>query len=485
MNLQDTYRAYNEKDIYPFHMPGHKRNTELCHMDNPYSIDYTEIDDLDDLHEASAHPQRDSMIANAMRRASKLFGSKTSFYLINGSSGGLVSSIIALTKRGDRVLIPRNTHKSIYNALALAGVRPVYVYPSLDEATGVSAAVRPKDVERAFGRYPDIKLALVVSPTFDGVVSNIESIAKIVHDNGAVLVVDEAHGPHLGLSPYFPDSAVHTGADVVVQSLHKTLPVLTQTSIIHICTDRVDPESISRTLTIIESTSPSYILMCSADQCVDLLEQRGEELFKTYSDRLDAFSEAMKGLKHLKVLCKGNDSMANHPNFYAFDKGKILVSTRGTNITGLQLYKRLLKEYRCQMEMCLADVVLGMTSIADTQEGFDRLQNALLEIDATLEDTPPVKPFPIKSQMISYPALTPAEAMARLGEFVAPEDAIGRTAREFVYAYPPGIPYIVPGEMIEADTLETMRRLEATGIRLIGTRHRFPEQIEVCQRKNR
>ena len=485
MNLQDYYRSYNEKDIYPFHMPGHKRNTELCRMDNPYSIDYTEIDDLDDLHEASAHPGRNTVLANAMSRASRLFGSKTSFFLVNGSSGGLVSSILGLTRRGDRVLIPRNTHKSIYNALALAGVRPTYVYPSLDESTGVYAALRPQDVERAFKRYPDIKLALVVSPTFDGVVSNIAAIAKIVHDNDAVLVVDEAHGPHLGLSPYFPDSAVHQGADVVVQSLHKTLPVLTQTSILHVCGDRVDPEKLSRTLTIIESTSPSYILMCSADQCVDLIESRGEELFKTYYDRLCAFSEDMKQLKHLKVLCKGNDSMDNHPNIPYFDQGKILVSTRGTNITGLQLYQMLLKDYRCQFEMCLSELALGMTSIADTQEGFDRLRDALLDIDSKIESVTPGPLLPLKHETLSYPALTPAEAMDTMnGEFVTPFEAIGRVAREFVYAYPPGIPYIVPGEMIEADTLETMRRLEASGIRLIGTRHRYPESIEVCIKKD-
>lgn len=483
MTLQDYYRAYNAKDIYPFHMPGHKRNTELCQLDNPYSIDYTEIDDLDDLHEATAHPGRDSILSNAMTRASRIFGSKYSFFLINGSSGGLVSSIIGLTRRGDRVLIPRNTHKSIYNALALAGVRPVYVYPTLDEATGVYAGVRPQDVERAFGRYPDIKLALVVSPTFDGVVSNINAIAKIVHDNGAYLVVDEAHGPHLGLSPYFPDSAVHQGADVVVQSLHKTLPVLTQTSILHVCTDRVDPEYISRTLAIIESTSPSYVLMASADQCMDLLEKRGEELFRTYYTRLLEFSESMKALKHLKVLCKGNDNVENHHNIPYFDQGKILISTRGTNITGLQLYKTLLKDYRCQMEMCLADVVLAMTSIADTQEGFDRLRDALLSIDATLEDAEVTKPLILKHETISYPALTPAEAMDLNGEFIPVNESVGRVAREFVYAYPPGIPYIVPGEMIETDTLETMRRLEATGIRLIGTRHRYPEVIEVCERK--
>lgn len=483
MTLQEYFQEYNAKDIYPFHMPGHKRNTELCKMDNPYAMDYTEVDDLDDLHEASAHPGRDSILANSMAKAARIFGSKVSFYLVNGSSGGLVSSILGLTRRGDRVLIPRNTHKSIYNALSLAGVRPVYVYPTLDEATGVYAGVRPQDVERAFGRYPDIKLALVVSPTFDGVVSNINSIAKICHDNDAYLVVDEAHGPHLGLSPYFPDSAVHQGADVVVQSLHKTLPVLTQTSILHICTDRVEPEFISRTISIIESTSPSYVLMNSADQCMDLLEKRGEELFKIYSDRLDAFSESMKALKHLKVLCKGNDCVDNHPNIPYFDKGKILISTRGTNMTGKQLYETLLKEYRCQMEMCLADVVLGMTSIADTQEGLDRLRDAILDIDSKLEDANVTKPLLLKNEMISYPALTPAEAMDLNGEFVSVEESVGRIAREFVYAYPPGIPYIIPGEMIEADTLETMRRLESSGIRLIGTRHRYPDAIEVCERK--
>lgn len=480
MNLQDYYREYVAKDIYPFHMPGHKRNTELMQMDNPYGIDFTEIDGLDNLHEACAHPYRDSLLANAMRRASDMFGSKISFYLINGSSSGLIASILALSRRNHRVLITRNCHLSLYNGLALARVRPVYLYPSLDEATGIYAAVDPKDVETAFAKYPDIKLVVIVSPTFNGVVSDIRSIAEIVHNNNALLVVDEAHGPHMSLSSYFPESAVQAGADVVIQSLHKTLPVLTQASILHICSDRVDPELIQRQLAVIESTSPSYVLMASCDQCIDLLEKRGSELFETYHQRLENFSEQMKQLKHLTVLCKGNDSIENHPAIFRYDQGKIMVSTRGTNITGADLYGMLLDDYRLQMENKLNDLVLAMTSIADTQEGFDRLSRALLEIDSKIDDAPAPERFPIKHNLVTVPSLSPAEAYDLDPEMCPPEEAEGQIAREYVYAYPPGIPYFVPGEVIDHDTLEVMRRMEKSGIRLYSTRHRYPTSIEVC-----
>lgn len=481
MNLQDIYREYNTKNIYPFHMPGHKRNTELMQMDNPYSIDYTEIDGLDNLHDACAHPYRDSIIANAMRRASRLFHSKMSFYLINGSSSGLIAGILALSRRGHRVLIPRNCHLSLYNALALGGVKPVYIYPSLDEQTGIYAQLDPKDVEKAFEEHPDIKLVVVVSPTFNGVVSDIESIARIAHKHDALVMVDEAHGPHLSVSDYFPASAVVSGADLVIQSLHKTLPVLTQASILHICSDRVDPEAIQRQLAVIESTSPSYILMASCDQCVDLLEKRGPELFEIYHQRLEHFSEQMKDLKHLTVLCKGNDHIEDHPNIFRYDQGKIMVSTRGTNITGAELYQILLDKYRLQFENKLNDLVLAMTSIADTQEGFDRLAEALLEIDSTLEDVEAPERIPIRHNVITVPSLSPSEAYDLDPLLAPPEDSIGRIAREYVYAYPPGIPYIVPGEIITSDTLEVMQRMEASGIRLYSTRHRYPTSIEICQ----
>jgi len=480
MNLQDSYRAYNELNIYPFHMPGHKRNTELCQLDNPYSIDYTEIDGLDDLHEASAHPNRESLLANAMRRASRLFGSRYSFYLVGGSTSGLICSILACTRRGDRVLIPRNCHKSVYNALALAGLRPIYIYPSTDEAFGVYANLRPEDVRRAFETYPNIKLAVLVSPTFYGIVSDVQAIADVVHEYGAPLLVDEAHGPHMTFHPFFPESAVKTGADIVVQSLHKTLPVLTQTSILHIASDRVDPEAVSRNLAIIESSSPSYVLMASADQCVDLLEERGDELFKVYVDRLKKFSDDMRALKHLKILCHGNDEDMPHPNIYHYDHGKILISTRGTSMSGAKLYRVLLEKYKLQMEMCLKDMVLAMTSPADTEEGFRRLTEALLEIDASLEEGAPGQEFLLKQHTIEVPDLTPAEAYALEGEFVKPSDAVGRIAREFVYAYPPGIPYFVPGERIDSATMETIRQMETSDIRLISTRHLYPERIEVC-----
>lgn len=481
MNLEHIYQEYVKKNIYPYHMPGHKRNTELMQMANPYGLDFTEIDGLDDLHEASAHMDRDSILANAMRRASRLFGSKHSIYLINGSSGGLVCSILACTRRGDEILIPRNCHKSVYNALALSGLKPIYIYPSVDESFGVYANLRPADVQKAIEAHPGIKLAVLVSPTFDGIVSDVAAIAETVHAHSIPLLVDEAHGPHLGLAPHFPDSAIHRGADIVVQSLHKTLPVLTQTSILHICSDRIDIEDVVRQLVVIESTSPSYILMASADKCVDLLEQRGDELFAVYYERLQQFSKQMKALKHLRVLGMGNDDITTHPNIYQYDPGKILVSTRGTNITGAQLYEILLSKYRLQMEMKLRDMVLAMTSIADTQEGFDRLSAALLEIDASLEEGEPGAVFTLKQEEFTVPTMTPYQASELPRAMRTPEEAVGHIAREFVYAYPPGIPYIVPGETIEAATIETMRQMEGSGIRLISTRHQYPEWIETCE----
>ncbi len=469
--LYERLAAYARSDYYPFHMPAHKR-AELT-FTNPYQIDITEIEGFDNLYHAQ------DILLNAQQRLAQIFQSKRSWFLINGSTGGILSAIGALVKRGDHVLIARNCHKSVYHAIKLFQLKADYVYPELMEC-GIQGNIKPDAVEEALKHQAQTRLVVITSPTYDGIVSDIREIAEIAHKYGANVMVDEAHGAHLALSTYFPDSALSQGADLVVHSLHKTLPGFTQTAALHIVNERVDCGKLEETLRIFQSSSPSYLLMASIDRCVGLLERSGKQLFETYQKRLLRFYEAAQKLKHLHVLTE-----KDYKTYAAWtvDHGKILISTRGTRINGVKLYDLLLERYRLQMELYSAEYVLAMTSIMDTQEGFDRLFWALLEIDRELDNTEEMLEDNRTEQLLQK-VYAPREKVMEISdtddyniEEIRIENSIGKVCAEYIYLYPPGIPMIVPGEVMTqelADILESCRKL---GLQVQGTRDKQYKKI--------
>lgn len=476
MTLYDNYIKYARSDMYPFHMPGHKRNTELMHMMNPYMFDSTEITDLDDLHNPD---DKAGWIQDSEKLAAELFHSRYSFYTVNGSTGALIASVLALSKPHQKVLVARNCHISIYNAIALAHLDPIYLWPKMDR-DGICASIQPEQIQQAFQQHPDIALVILVSPTYEGVLSDISGIADIVHSHNAKLLIDEAHGAHLALDHRFPKSAIETGADVVVQSLHKTLPCLTQTAILHVCSDRMDPNTIRRMIAVEETSSPSYVLVCSCDQCIHLMKDHGRELFDAYWQNLQEFDNAILPLQHLHVVCHGKDK-DNHPDFYAFDPGKILISTKGTDLTGPKLAGILRNTYHLETEYTRMDAVLAMTSVADTTEGFHRLEKALLEIDRGLKTKPEEQVIQPTGCTITTGTLSPAKAMEKEAEMVTPDKAISRISREAVFAYPPGIPLLAPGEIITETQLSCLQKMQEAGLQILSASHGFPHHLEVCR----
>lgn len=476
MTLYDNYIKYARSDMYPFHMPGHKRNTELMHMMNPYMFDSTEITDLDDLHNPN---DKAGWIQDYEKLAAELFHSRYSFYTVNGSTGALIASILALSKPHQKVLVARNCHISIYNAIALAHLDPIYLWPKMDR-DGICASIQPDQIQQAFQEHPDIALVILVSPTYEGVLSDISGIADIVHRHRAKLLIDEAHGAHLALDHRFPKSAIETGADVVVQSLHKTLPCLTQTAILHVCSDRIDPNTIRRMIAVEETSSPSYVLVCSCDQCIHLMKDHGRELFDAYWQNLQAFDAAIQPLQHLHVVCHGRDKHS-HPDFFAFDPGKILISTKGTDLTGPKLAGILRNTYHLETEYTRMDAVLAMTSVADTREGFHRLEKAMLEIDQGLQTKPEEQIIQPTGCTITTGTLSPAKAMEKEAEMVTPDKAISRISRESVFAYPPGIPLLAPGEIITETQLSCLQKMQEAGLQIVSASHGFPHHLEVCR----
>lgn len=447
MTLLQQLQALAQSNMLPMHMPGHKRNTALA----PYldtlgaGLDITEITDFGNLHAP------EGVLADRMHLAAQLWGSKRAWWLIGGSTAGLLAAVDAATTAGDKVLIARNCHKSVYNACMLCRLDTAYIHPSPYKEHSFADAVTAAQVADALSAHPDTRLVVLTSPTYEGLWADIPAIADVVHRHGAVLLVDEAHGAHLGLSPDFPPSAITQGADMVVQSLHKTLPSMTQTAMLHLCSDRVDADELGFRLSVYQTSSPSYLLMASIDSCVQLLTEEKDKLMHLWSRHLRSFYEALS-LTRLTMPLAGCS--------YA-DPSKLLISTKGTDLTGPQLAELLRREYQIEPEMSTADTVLCMTGLGDIEPNLLRLAAALNAIDRTLgastAQASPSAPIPQKAMPIHMAAKASTE-------FVPIEQSAGRISGDFLWAYPPGIPLTVPGEVIDEGLLAYLNRSADMGV---------------------
>lgn len=466
--LDRRLEEYAQSNIYPFHMPGHKRKWRT--VADPYAIDITEIDGFDNLHHA------EEVLKDAQERAAELYGSKQAYYLVNGSTCGLLAAIGAACRRRGSILVARNCHKAVYHGIYMQELTAHYVYPKIN-AYGIACAVTPEQIEKELSQHPDVDAVLLTSPTYEGVVSDIARIAELVHAHGIPLIVDEAHGAHFGLTEdeVFPDSAVHCGADLVVQSLHKTLPSYTQTALLHVCSDRVPQKRVEQFLDIYETSSPSYILMAGMERCIRYMRESGAQELCRFRERLDRFGSRMAALRRLKLIGRTDFS---REQAFGFDASKLLLYTGNAGITGKALYDMLLQDYGLQMEMAAGNYVLAMTSLMDTEDGFERLEAALLEIDARLsagqtahpaDHTQPsqesisgevtrnnVTAASTSENVSQFVQLytpqeqvcTIAEALDSAQEAVELKNATGRIVSDYIYLYPPGIPLLAPGERI-------------------------------------
>lgn len=475
--LYDRLINYASSDYYGFHMPGHKRSSSLTGAGLPYGIDITEIEGFDDLHHAKG------ILKEAQQRATEVYGAEETHYLINGSTVGLLSALLGCTSRGDRILMARNCHKSVYNAVFLNSLRPLYIYPEAVPETEMNGEISPVQVERFLTDYPDICAVVITSPTYDGVVSDVEKIAEAVHKRNIPLILDEAHGAHLGFHPYFPKNGNQCGADIVIHSLHKTLPSLTQTALLHMNGNIVKRSKVRRYLHMLQSSSPSYVLMAGMDECIRMLKERGEEIFAEYTILLDSARKRLQGLRHMKLM-----------RTKRYDPSKLVISVKNTvasdskkTFNGRELYRNLLDKYHLQAEMAAGYYVVLMTSPADSAEGLERLISALYEIDQKLEEFLPVSDGDSRDisgiQEVSEaqePVYSSYEAEEKRGEGterVRWADAEGRVSLEYTYLYPPGIPLIVPGERISAQTVKQIKAYEGMGFDIEGTEQKG--QIEV------
>ena len=453
--LLDAVAAYARREPAYFKIPAHRFERGISPRwrkwtgDRIFRFDLTEAEGLDDLHCA------EGVIRQAQELAAELYGARKTWFLVNGTTCGNEAMILAACREGDKILVPRNAHKSVLMGLTLSGARPVYLMPKQQEDRGISGGITPRQVEEGLRQHPDCRCVFLVSPTYYGVLSNIREIARICHEHDALLLVDEAHGAH-----YLPfaeplgwrGGAVAAGADLVVQSAHKTLPSLTQTAWLHRNGTLVDPAAVDRQLDVFETSSPSYPLLVSLDGCTGWLRENGPAAFAAWRARLDRFAAAARRWHNTPVLGLGPERR----DFFAFDDGKILLRIGAAGAAQL-------RAAGFEPEMVCGPNVLAMTSHCDDGDALDRLADWLGERDAA------APPPPRAGALLPAPGparCTIAEALDRPAATMPLAEAVGKTAAEYVWAYPPGVPLVAPGEQVTDAFVEAAGALTAAGTTL-------------------
>lgn len=473
-SLLERLKAYQESDMYPFHMPGHKRRKNqgfAREFPNPFCVDITEIEGFDNLH----HPE--GILKESTEWAASVYGADRTYYLVNGSSCGILSAICGTTNNSDTILLCRNSHKSAYHGVFLNHLRTIYIYPQIVEDYCVQGGLLPDEIENMLKTHVDIRAIFVVSPTYDGIVSNIEKIAKIAHKYKIPLIVDEAHGAHFRYGKELPASALELGADVVIQSLHKTLPSFTQTALLHVKEGLVDVERIERYLHIFQSSSPSYVFMAGIENCIRWMEEDKGRQMEVFAKKVLAMRQRLGGMKGLKLMDR---DIIGRSGVFDLDWSKVVISTRDLPMSGVELDRMLRERYHLEMEMCSEDYVTAITTFADTGEGLARLEEALMEIDRELWEMGKRRGNkdvwrPLEPEI----AMTIYEAMNRKAESVSLEECQGRISGEYVYVYPPGIPIVAPGEVLSQEVLDMIRTYRDMGLSVQGTRDPAVKQMDV------
>jgi arginine/lysine/ornithine decarboxylase len=447
--LIDALLSYVKQNNRVFHVPGHRQGAtipdEMLKLkDDIFKYDLTELPGLDDLH----NPE--DAIAQAQYLASQLYECKKSYFMVNGTSGGLVALVLATCGPGDKIIMPRNVHRSVLTALILSGANPIYVYPPVLSKFGFTTVPTSDQLNRCLGQHPDAKAVLMVHPTYYGVTGNLASVAEIVHQAGMPLLVDEAHGAHLRFYDQLPPDALQCGADAVVQSTHKVGGALTQASMLHINSHRIDRLRLEGCLKMLQTTSPSYILMASLDAARRQLAQDGYKLVKRSYDTANILRSKLKEIPEIEVL--ENHHVKKHQML--LDGTRLVINTRQLGITGYQMFK-LLSNAGVQVEM--ADyhnivAVLGLNaSLKDTEQ--------LYKVFAKITSNKNINFGKISSDQELNPpeaivAMTPREAWFAKALNIPLEQAAGKVCGDSISVYPPGIPAICPGELITRELLD-------------------------------
>lgn len=475
--LFDALMEYVDNNTIPFHVPGHKKGQG---MDNKFknfvgtnvlSIDVTVFKQVDSLHKPTGP------IKLAQELSADAHNADSTFFCIHGTSGAIQAMIMSVVNQGDKIIIPRNVHKSITAGVILSGATPVYMNPEIHENVGVALNVTPETVRATLEDNPDAKAVLIVNPTYYGVSTDIAKIADIVHEYDIPLIVDEAHGPHLHFNNRLPICAMDAGADMCAQSTHKIVGSMTQASLLHVRKGLVDVNRVKTVMSLLQTTSPSYILLASLDVARRQMAIEGKELLDKTIELADYARERINNIKG--YYCFGKEVL-DKPSAHAFDPTKITITCKDLGLSGYELERILAEKYFIQPEMSDLYNILCVFSLGDTKEKIDILINALEEIsneECCKIDKKKINI--IEMPEIPQSVLTPRDAFNSKTVSIPLKDSLGQISAEFLMAYPPGIPILCPGEIITKEIVDYVQELKNANLYVQGTEDPEVNNIKV------
>jgi arginine decarboxylase len=474
--LFDALLAHAAKDPLQFHIPGHKKGVGMDPQfrsfigDNALSIDLINIAPLDDLHQPSG------AIFEAQRLAAEAFGADYTFFSVQGTSGAIQTMIMSVCGPGEKIIVPRNVHKSVMSAIIFAGARPVFLSPAMDEQLGIAHGVTTRSVRRALERHPDAKAVLVINPTYFGISANLKEIVELSHSYDVPVLVDEAHGVHIHFHEELPLSAMQAGADMAATSVHKLGGSLTQSSVLNIRGGRVNPKRVQAILSMLTTTSTSYLLLASLDAARRTLAMNGRALAERAIGLARHARERINAIPGL--YCFGNDILGGEATF-DYDPTKLTIHVRRLGITGYDAEKRLRERYNIEVEMSDMYNILCIVTPGDTEETVARLLDALHGIAAEQAGAAEMKTVIVKNPKIPTLALSPRDAFYAETESVPLAEADGRIIAEFIMVYPPGIPILLPGEVISQDNIDYISEHVEIGLPVQGPEDKTIRNVKV------
>lgn len=424
-------------------------------------LDVTEIPGTDNLH----YPE--GAILEAQKLAAKAFGADRTFFLVNGSTCGILAMILTICRPGDKLVVGRDCHRSVVNGMMLAGVEPIFVRPQYDRGFSITTVISPQNLENAIAENPDCAGVLITRPNYYGICSDLEEISKVTRRYGKILAVDEAHGAHLIFNKEFPGSAMQLGADICVQSAHKTLPALTQGAYLHIKSDKIDIDRLGFNLSVLQTTSPSYIIMAFLDIARAVMGIIGEELLNKLLDNISTLEKALNnpGVKVMSGRCLENITI---------DRSRLVINVSGLGLTGFEAEKVLREKNSIQVEMSDLNNIVCITTFADVQEDFEKLTSAINSLTGNAGEK---SDFTRKYDTFIKPvqAIGLKDILYCKSKKVKLNTAVGKVSRTMITPYPPGIPAICPGEVISEDIVSYINDIINAGGRING----LDENMEV------
>ncbi|MCK5848622.1 MAG: aminotransferase class V-fold PLP-dependent enzyme [Caldisericia bacterium] len=474
----DAIKNFTKENKVSFHMPGHFGGIllpeKLKAENNIFAFDITEVEGLDYLH------QPNGVIKNAQKLAAKAFGADKTFFLVNGSTVGVISMIMASVLPGEKILVQRNSHQSVISGLTIGRCKPVWMKPELVYGTLIATGISSQTLKKAILENPDAKAVLLTSPNYLGMTQDMQELICIAHENNLIVLVDEAHGAHFHFNSNLPSSSVDLGADIVTQSTHKNLPALTQTALLHTNGTRFEIQRLKTILSMLQSSSPSYLLMSSIDCCIEMVTEQGEELINKAIETAHYGRKILNEIDSVEVF---NEELIGTKGIKDWDKTKLIIDVSKTEMSGFKIKSILHEKYRIEIEFASINYLLCLITAGNTKKDIDKLSHSLKEILLNRKENE-MKIAQIKTKNLSIFArdlpdqkFTPSEVLYMNSKTVNLEEAIGKVSKNIITPYPPGIPYLCPGEIITKNLIREIEVLKINGALIQGIHNNTVEVI--------